>query len=148
MTVISLEQAIRNAIEVEESSARFYAELASQSATDETRRFFEKLREDELGHAAAIEELGRSLVDDRLPQEPDASWEIVETSPVWRHVEGITYHQALEVALECERGAALYYAALAATTVSEPVRAFFEHLATTEQRHVRQILEIMDQDTH
>lgn len=146
MTVISLEQAIRNAIEVEESAARFYEELASQAANEHTRDFFQRLREEELGHARAIEELGRSLASSKLPDEAGEAWDIVETSPVWRHVEGITYDQALEVALESERGAALYYGALATSASSDSVRAFFEDLAATEQLHVRQILELMDRD--
>lgn len=146
MTVISLEQAIRNAIEVERAAAQFYEELATNAANDDTRAFFERLREDELGHAAAIQELGQKLAESKLPDDANASCEIVETSPVWMHVEGITYDQALEVALESERGAALYYDALAVTAFSDPVRAFFQQLAATEQVHVRQILELMEQD--
>ena len=146
MTIISLEQAIRNAIEVEQSAARFYEELASQAVNEDTRAFFRRLREDELEHARAIEQFGRLLSSSKLPSEASESWKLIETSPVWRHVEGITYDQALEIALESERGAALYYEALASTTASDSVRSFFENLAATEQAHVRQILELMDRD--
>lgn len=146
MPVISLEQAIRNAIEVELSAARFYEELASQSANDKTRALFDRLRKEELGHARSIEAFGRMLTNGELPAEANDSWEIVETSPVWRHVEGISYDQALEIALEAERGAAMYYSAVAATTASPPVRSFFEQLAENEQTHVRKILDLMEQD--
>lgn len=146
MTVISLEQAIRNAIEVEQAAAKFYEELASQAASDSTRTLFEKLRQEELGHAKAIEAFGRQLTDGRLPDDATGAWEIVETSPVWRHVEGITYEQALEVALEAERGAAFYYGAVASSVTSHSVRSFFEQLAENEQNHVRDIIEMMDRD--
>ena len=144
MTVITLEQAIRNAIEVELSAARFYENLAGNAADVPTRAFFEKLRQDEISHARAIEALGRELTDGRLPEAASEHWEIVETSPAWRQVEGITYEQALEVALESERGAALYYAALANAAASKAVRAFFDELAQTENLHVRQILARID----
>lgn len=144
MVPISIEQAIRNAIHVEEAAAQFYADLSGQAADDDTRTFFDALRFEELRHAAAIEELGVGLADGTIPPEATPSWDIIETSPVWRHVEGITYAQALEVALESERGAAMYYEALAATATSEPVRSFFESLAATEHVHVRKIIELMD----
>ena len=147
MPVISLEQAIRNAIEVERSAARFYQELSSQSANDETRKLFDRLMQEELGHAQSIEAFGRMLTDGKLPDDATDSWDIVETSPVWRHVEGISYDQALEIALEAERGAAMYYSAVASTTASPPVRSFFEQLAEYGQVHVRKILDLMDQDT-
>jgi rubrerythrin len=140
MTRITLEQAIRNAIEVELSAARFYEELAGNAADVSTRVFFEELQQEELGHARAIEALGRDLTDGRLPDVASEHWEIVETSPAWRHVDGTTYGQALEVALESERGAALFYAALANAAASKVVRSFFDGLSQAETVHVRQIL--------
>jgi rubrerythrin len=139
MTAITLEQAIRNAIEVELAAARFYENLAERTTDPASRSFLLELREEELGHARAIETFGKTLTDDPIPQEAAGHCEIVETSPTWWHASDVSYRQALRVALESERGAAVYYAALASSAPSDRVRSFFERLAETEQGHVRKI---------
>ena len=139
MTAITLEQAIRNAIEVELAAARFYENLAERTTDPASRSFLLELREEELGHARAIETFGKTLTDDPIPQEAAGHCEIVETSPTWWHASDVSYRQALRVALESERGAAVYYAALASSAPSDRVRRFYDRLAETEQGHVRKI---------
>jgi rubrerythrin len=144
MSDLSLGQVIRNAIEAERAAARFYATLASGSDEAEAVAFLQQMVEEEDAHARAIAELGTKLDAGELPAEADASCALVETAPAWRDAEGIGIDAALEVALEAEVHAALFYDAVADQVPPGPLREFFQTIARTEEGHVRRVQKQID----
>jgi rubrerythrin len=136
---ITLEKAIANAAASEEQAARFYRLLAENNEDPEAKAFFEEMENAELEHARSIREHGRMLGLASTQLRPDSQVEMVETAPGWRDAEGLSYPQALEVALEAENHAALYYDALA-DFVSGEIKQFFQSLARTEEQHAERIL--------
>jgi len=139
---LTIEQAIRNAVEAERAAARFYKLLAESTEDPEAKLFLDKLREDEIAHAKAIEELGKRVTNKGLPVKADADCTSVETAPAWKYVDGIDYLSALRVALEAEHSAALYYSAVAEAFVGDE-KMFFEDLSVTEENHATRIKEIL-----
>ena len=132
-------QAIRNAVEAELASARYYALLAESTDEPGCRAFLMRIRERELEHAHDIEESGIEFIG-RLPPHANCSVEVVETLPEWKYVEGMSLDQALEVALLAEQSAALFYEALAEQLEGDG-REFFRKLAATEHDHAAEIEE-------
>lgn len=138
MAKLTLEQAIRNAIEVEKSASRFYRLLAESTADAEARAFLLKMVDEEEAHARAIEDMGKKIVQGELPNRPDDNVELVETAPEWAYVDNISYQQALSIALDAENHAALYYSAIA-DAFEGKVAEFFNSLARTEEQHVKNL---------
>lgn len=139
-----LKSALRNAIEIERAASRFYRSLAAKASDAETRGFLEKMAGDEDAHAAGFEQKSRDLALGKLPDWADFNVETVETAPEWRGVENISYEQALQVALEAEQHAELFYDALADTAPAKAVQDFFRQVADNEARHVATVAELIE----
>ncbi len=135
---VTLQQAVRNAVESERASAKFYRALAALDLPAEVRVFFEEMAVQEDHHAAAIQKEGQRLVGDDLPKDADANVGAVETAPDWLVVETISAAQALQIALENEQKASLYYDAIA-DHCPEPEARFFRMLSETEEEHARKL---------
>jgi len=144
MAKLTLEQAIRNAIEVEKSAARFYRLLGASTGDAEARKFLERMVKEEEAHAKAIEDMGRKLTSGEIPGQADDNMECVETMPDWAYTDDISFDQAIEIALDAENHAALYYSAIAdgfqgkAAELGK-VAEFFGDLAKTEEQHVKNL---------
>jgi rubrerythrin len=136
--MVTLGQAVRNAVEVERSAGRFYKLLAESTSDTQARQFLSTIAAQEEQHAAAIERMGAKLVAGDLPQRADDGVELVESAPDWRFLDNLSFADALAVAKEAESHAALYYDALA-DVVDGPVSEFFSGLARTEEQHVRDV---------
>ena len=139
MAKTALAQAIRNAVEAELAAERFYRELAESTQDDESRAFLLKMANQESEHAKAMERFGEQVRAGDLPFAADFNVEFVESAPQWAFAQEMSYEQALNVALENEQRAELYYGTLAETT-RESVADFFKKVAQVEQQHV-EILE-------
>jgi len=139
-----LRQALRNAIEVERSAARFYQTLAPRAKDPRARSFLERMATEETAHAAGFEEKSRELAEGRLPDWPDMQLEQVETVPDWGCAEDISYAQALQVALEAEQHAELFYDAIADMATSPSVQAFFRQVASNEAAHSKTIAALIE----
>lgn len=138
MSTISIEQAVRNGIEIELAAQRFYLLLQTSTDDPKARKFLRQMAMQELEHAKRIERLGKTLTPNALPRQSDDQVETIETAPKWAFVDDISYEQSLMVALENEEHAALYYGALADST-SGAVSDFFQMLCEDEQLHIRKI---------
>lgn len=136
MSETSLSQAVRNAVEAERAAARFYRALLPQCEDEETRSFIRSMAASEDAHAEAIEERGRALVQGELALHANIRVEAVEALPYWRMVERISFAEALNLALEAELQAALYYDALADYSPG-PVAEFLRELSQEEEQHAR-----------
>ncbi len=134
-----LKQALRNAIEVERGAERFYRSLASKASDADGRKFLERMVADEKAHAEALEQKSRELVDGKLPEYADYNMDRVERVPEWGNAEGISFEQALQVALEAEQHAELFYDALADTAPTPALQEFFRAMTANEARHVEAV---------
>lgn len=83
MRTLTLQQAIRNAIEAEDSAAEFYRRMAHRTDDPVTQKFFEDMGKVERIHADEIEGLGRSLVEESLPETADSDVALIESAPEW-----------------------------------------------------------------
>lgn len=135
---ISLSQAIRNAVEAERGSYRFYIFVAENTTDKEARGFLKEMAEQEKMHADAVENLGKKLAGGQLPVRAEDNVEVVETAPGWKFVEDISLAEALHIAREAEQSAILYYETLA-DFFPEPLKDFFAQIARTEEDHLRTI---------
>ena len=143
MSMTSLVQAIRNAVAAEEAAAQFYSRLLSHTEDPSARQFLERLVNEELDHARLIDERGRQLAGSDLPAASDQFSELVETAPGWEHVEDVTLDEALEIALEAEQHACLYYTAVA-DAFQGPAAEFFEKLSRVEAEHAKRIQALLE----
>ena len=137
---ISLDQAMRNAIEAERSAARFYDQLISHARDAETRQFFGEMATQEREHADAIEEMAKKIGE--IAPRAGRNVELVETAPGWASVENITLDQALGLALEAEISAALYYDALA-DFCDAVGKEFFERMVRCEEEHATKLRKVI-----
>ena len=135
---MSVGQAIRNAVEAERGSHRFYTFIAENTTDAEARGFLKEMAEQERVHAEAVENLGKKLAGGQLPVSADDNVEVVETAPAWKFVDDISLAEALSIAREAEQSAILYYETLA-DFFPEPLKGFFAQIAKTEEEHLRTI---------
>ena len=142
--MLSLAQAVRNAIEAERAAARFYRGLASRADDDAVRQFFLEMAAQEEAHAASIEQLGQKMQAGELPLAPDHDVRGVESAPGWSGVEQIEMDQALVLALEGEQHASLYYEAIGDSCTGE-VASFFKELARNEDHHAEALQKLIAQ---
>jgi rubrerythrin len=143
MTRIKATQAIRNAIESEVASARFYDLLAERTPYPAARAFLREMVATELSHAAEIEGIGRLLWGDVVPEHPDRDVSMVETLPNWSGAEAVTFTEGIAIAIAAEQNAAICYGALAAELPS-PAKNVFLRLARTEEQHAASLIAYRD----
>lgn len=143
---LSIEEAVRNSVEAEESAARFYSALSYHSTQKPAKEFFAQMAEEEWDHARSILAFGKKLGAGQLPANVDVGFVSAETMPGWEDQTGLTYGQAIEMALSNERHSELVYASLAETAVGE-VKVLFNRLVGDERRHALMLEEIMAAST-
>jgi rubrerythrin len=137
-TTLTVKQAVRNAVDSEYAAARFYRALVALDLEPKVREFFDDMAQQEEVHARSIEEAGKRLVGEELPEHADMNVSEVEAAPEWLVVESIDAHQALAMARENEYRASLFYDALA-DYCPEPEARFFRDLAQCEIEHARRL---------
>lgn len=135
---ITLAQAIKNCIEVEHAAERYYRRLLQNTEDDEVHEFFTGMAEQEAEHAAWIAKLGEELEAGELPDRADTKVKSVERSPGWDAAEDVSLEEAVEIALEAENSAALYYDAMTDFTTGK-VKDFFGKLCKTEEQHAEKL---------
>ena len=135
---ISLAQAIKNAIAAEQSAQKFYLRLAAGCADEKGRKILANIAAEECGHSATLQSLAAKLVAGALPDRADALVHGIETAPAGDHSENLKLVDALEIAIDAENSAILYYDALATTSTGE-ASAFFERMGKEEEGHAAAI---------
>lgn len=134
MDTITLGQAIKNAITIEKGAKKFYLRLAKNATDPEVQAFFENMASQEQDHADWIADVAAQLEAGELPQQPDAKVHGVERAPGWCEVSDIQLSEAVDLALEAENSAALYYDAMTDQT-SGVTRELFQKLTRIEDQH-------------
>ncbi|MBN2574531.1 MAG: ferritin family protein [Deltaproteobacteria bacterium] len=135
---ITLAQAIKNAIAAEQAAEKFYLRLAEGCAAEKGRKIFKDIAAQERNHAATLEALAAKLVAGQLPERADDLVDGIETAPAGAASENLKLIEALEIAIDAENSAILYYDALASTSTGE-ASAFFERMGEEEEGHAAAI---------
>ena len=126
-------------IEAARNLADFYEMLAARTGDSEAQAFLDGLTARERAHTQAIEVLALETTDRALPLSAERYVDSASTLPAWRFVEGISYAQAIDVALDAASHAALLYGALS-DSAGEPIGTLFRGLAEQQEAHVDQLL--------
>jgi rubrerythrin len=132
---MTLEQAVKNAIETERAAARFYEIMQGFTDDEVIREFLKKMQEQEQTHAEEIARIGAVLEAGELPAGGDTRLFETLRAPEWAATENMTLGEALEVALEAERRATAYYSVLSQVT-SGGAGEFFSMMERVEAEHV------------
>ena len=135
MAKISVAQAVRNCIEAERASARFYRLLEESTSDAEAKKLLGRMAQDETKHAEAIEKMASDLVEGELPLHADDGARLIEVAEGWQEIDDIDWASALEMAMEGETNAAMVYDAMADFFGEEKVKRFFRDLSETEEGH-------------
>jgi rubrerythrin len=143
---ITLAQATRNAIAAEQAAEKFYLGLAAGCDGAEGRQLLMDIAAQERSHAATLESLAAQLVTGQLPDHADALVHVIESAPASRHAQGLSLSDALEIAIEAEDSAILYYDALASTATGDAA-AFFERMGKEEEEHAAAIRALLEHRT-
>lgn len=142
MAAFTVEQAIRNAIKAERAAEAFYRRLAETTEDARARELLLRMAEQENGHANAIEKLGAKLSPKDLSVGADWNVELIETSPEWDSGQSISFQQAMEIALENEQHAEMFYDAMA-DSMEGDTADFLRGISRTERDHYEQIKKII-----
>lgn len=135
MPEMTLEQAVKDAIETERAAARFYSIMQGFTDNEVIRGFLVKMQEQEEIHAAEIEKLASVMGAGAGPGKADVGLFETLRAPAWAITENMTLGEAVEVALAAERRAADYYSVLSGV-VGGGIGEFFATMAQVEAKHV------------
>jgi rubrerythrin len=135
---ITLAQAIRNAIAAEKSAEQFYLRLARRCVNQTGRAILSDIAIQERHHAETLESLAVQMDAGQLPEYADSLVHGIETAPAGEAKGDLDYAEALDLAIEAEDSAVLYYEALAATA-SGDASLFFARMGKEEALHAAAI---------
>lgn len=141
---ITLAQAIRNAIAAEHAAEKFYLRLAQSTPDEKARQILLGIAAQEREHAAGLEDVAKRLVAGTMPERADKHVNVIESAPGAGDAENLSLREALEIAVDAENGAILYYDALA-TTSSGDAAIFFEQMGKEEEGHAVAIRKLLEQ---
>ncbi len=135
---MTLEQAVRDALEAERFASMFYDQLAGLTDDRKARGFFSTMAAQERRHAQRVRGLGDHLGAEGLARHPLIDVSHVETTVGWQHLEDITYVDALHIALQAEQAAVRFYRTMSELLDGDAAILFGE-LAADELAHVAKL---------
>ena len=130
----SIEDMLAFAIDREQEAVDFYGELAGTATDESMRSVFENFAKEEQGHKAKLMKVqetgGMSLTSGTVPDLGISDYLVdIEPSP------GMSYQDALVVAMKREQSAHDLYSDIAAATNEEDIRLLMLGLADEEAKH-------------
>ena len=140
----TLAQVVRNMIEAERASARFYKTMAKRANHAKVRAFFLGMVDVEELHAGQIESMGQRIGADSTPEHANIPIDTVETPPSWTPDFDVDIEGALAIALECENRAGRFYRMVAGYLEDEHA-AFVRDMADTEDDHAQSIANMLQE---
>lgn len=133
------------AITKEVEAAQFYEELAASATRPEMGQVFREFAEQEWGHKRRLEELRvEDITEENLQPVPNLriSEYLVEDEP---HP-GMSFQEALVVAIKREEQALKLYNDLAAQFTDPQMKKLFQFLAGEEAKHKNRLETIYDEE--
>lgn len=131
--LMTIGEILYEAVEAESWAAQFYGRLASCTQDLRTRRLFLDMVKVEQRRRAEIRQLAGSRLCGVTINHGDRSYEWIKVAPGWTELLDITYGEALQIILECQRRAAEYYAGLQTLFEGEEARLISEIWRVEEQ---------------
>jgi len=148
MANLTIGQAVRNAIEAENASMEFYQSLKEYTEDESTKQFFQEMAQLEMEHIQQIKSAWKAIEENGdLPLNADREVDFIETVPIWKDAQDISFDEALILARDAENQAVLYYDALADTFAGE-LQKLFQLLAKQEESHAKMLSGRIDQEAH
>jgi len=138
---------------IEQAGFEFYTKMAEKAEDQATRRVFEKLADDEKEHLKLFESLelktggGMGARPDEMDTDVSAYVCSIVDGGIFKGIEDMAkYHRsefnpetALELALQVEKDAVLYYTEAMRAATKKKAREALEQLVEEEKRHVAEI---------
>ncbi|MHC1744286.1 MAG: ferritin family protein [Syntrophobacteraceae bacterium] len=141
----SMDDVINFAIDREIKAMEFYQQCADRAKNPGIKKFFEEMVEEEQRHRDLLKDLNPvDLGEIKLPEVENLkiSDYLIEV----KFHEGITYQEALTLAMKKEEKAHAFYAAWQTKCMHEKTAKVFELLAKEELKHKRKIETIYDEE--
>lgn len=131
---MNIDEILNFAINAEQEAFEFYKELSEKASGEEMRKVFEQFAQEEIGHKSKLIRIKETGNVDITPQKVSdlkiADYVVdVVVKP------GITYQEALVVAMKKEKAAFRLYMDLMNKTDNADMKALFLALAQEESKH-------------
>ncbi len=141
----SMDDVINFAIDREIKAMEFYQQCADRAKNPGIKKFFEEMVEEEQRHRDLLKDLNPvDLGEIKLPEVENLK--ISDYLIDVKFHEGLTYQEALTLAMKKEEKAHAFYAAWQTKCMHEKTAKVFELLAKEELKHKRKIETIYDEE--
>ncbi len=141
----SMDDVINFAIDREINAMEYYQQCADRAKNPGIKKFFEEMVEEEQRHRDLLKELNPvDLGEIKLPEVENLK--ISDYLVDVKFHEGLTYQEALTLAMKKEEKAHAFYAAWQTKCMHEKTAKVFELLAKEELKHKRKIETIYDEE--
>lgn len=122
------------AIENEQEAVDFYNNLSSQAKNDEMKTIFAQFAQEEMGHKARLQNIKLTGQND-LKLEKVTDLKIADYAVATKPTPGMTYQDALLLAMRKEKGAFKLYLTLSEKVGNKALKELFLALAMEESKH-------------
>ncbi len=122
------------AIEEEQKAVDFYSELAGQASSDDMRLVFEEFAQEEVRHKTKLMEVKETGMTN-MPPENVADLKIADYTVNVKPTPGMSYQEALVVAMNKEKAAFRLYTSLSQRADDPVLKELFAALAQEESKH-------------
>jgi rubrerythrin len=122
------------AMNEEQQAVDFYSRLAEQAQTDDMRLIFEQFAQEEIGHKARLAKIRHEGLF-TMPVEHVMDLKISDYIVNVKVEPGMSYHDALVVAMKKEKAAFKLYTALVERAPNDELKEIFQALAVEESKH-------------
>lgn len=130
----TIEEILQFAMNEEQQAVEFYSALAESARTDDMREVFLSFAEEEMGHKARlakVREQGSFGESSEKVIDLKISDFVVNVKPS----PGMSYHDALVIAMKKEKSAFRLYTSLAERAPNQEMKELFLSLAQEESKH-------------
>jgi rubrerythrin len=139
----SLARALRDTLELQSASARFFGDLARQASNPDTRKLlFDFARVEQL-LVLQVDSMAEQFSATPLPPRCDPRIPGIKTAPEWSSVPSLSVEQAIAVALDCTRRAFHHHTAMA-MKFDGPAGDVFLTLAQADEDRARMFESALD----
>jgi len=122
------------AIENEQEAVDFYNNLASQAKNEDMQKTFAQFAQEEMGHKARLLHIQETGTND-LAVEKVQDLKIADYAVVTKPTPGMTYQDALILAMRKEKAAFKLYLTLSERVSGKALKELFLALAVEESKH-------------
>jgi rubrerythrin len=140
-----MDDVINFAVDREVKAMEFYQQCADKAKNPGIKKFFQEMVEEEARHRDLLKELNPADLGEIMLPEVE-NLKISDYLIDVKFHEGLTYQEALTLAMKKEEKAHAFYAAWQDKCIHEKTAKVFEMLAKEELKHKRKIETIYDEE--